>query len=97
MMAAARSAIASRNTSLGLQPVLRIENSDVKLLHRQVLEALRKYLVHIARPTHRRAFLSFLHRHAPTKLERGMNTNRTSRSYAADTRESSDRLRREQP
>src|SRR5258705_10439602 len=82
---------------VALQPVLRIENSDVKLLHRQVLEALRKYLVHIARPPHGRSFLPFFHRHAPTKLERGMNTNRTSLSHAANARKSCDGLRREQP
>jgi hypothetical protein len=80
---------------VALQPVLRIENSDVKLLHRQVLETLRKNLVHIARPAHRRSFLPFFHRHAPTELERGMDTNSTSRSHAAHAGKRSDRLRSE--
>jgi hypothetical protein len=82
---------------VALEPVLRIEDGDVKLLHRKILQTLRKDLEHIARPAHGCSFLSLLNRHAPAQLERGMDTNRTSRSYTAHTGESGHRLSGEQP
>jgi hypothetical protein len=87
---------AARYRDVALEPVLRIENGDVELFHREILQTLRKDLVHIAWPAHGRSFLSFLHRHAPPQFERGMDTNRTSRSYAPHTRKSGDRLGRQQ-
>jgi hypothetical protein len=81
---------------VALEPVLRIEHGDVELFNRKILQALRKDLIHVARPAHGRSFLPLLRRHASTQLERGMDTNRTSRSYTTYARKSGDWLRREQ-
>ena len=113
MIAAALSAIASRkhlsrmhergieqaasHRDVALEPMLRIEDGDVKLLHRKILQPLREDLVHVARPSDRRAFLARLGRHSPAQLERGVDTNRTSRSNSPHARERCDRLRRQQP
>jgi hypothetical protein len=83
---------AARYRNVALESVLRIEDGDMELFHREILQTLRKDLVHIARPAHGRSFLSFLHGHAPPQLERGMDTNRTSRSYATNTGQSGDGL-----
>jgi hypothetical protein len=87
----------ARYGDVAFQPVLRVEDRDVKLLHRKILEPLGKDLVDIPRPAHGRSFLPLFSGHAPSQLERGMDTNSTSRSYAADTGEGRDRLRRKQP
>jgi hypothetical protein len=85
---------AARYRDVALEPVLRIEDDDVELFNREILQTLRKNLVHIAWPAHGRSFLSFFRRHAPSQFQRGVNTNSTSRSYAVHARQSSDRLRR---
>ena len=74
----------ARYSYVALETVLRIEHGDVKLLNRKVFEPLREDLKDIPRPAHRRSFLSLLRRHASPQLERGVDTNRTSRSYPAD-------------
>jgi hypothetical protein len=87
---------ATSDGDVALEPVLRIEDGDVEFFDWKILETLRKDLVHIARPAHRRSLLPFLHRHAPAQLERGMDTNSTSRSYPAYTGKSGHRLGSEQ-
>jgi len=87
---------AARYCDVALKPMLRVEDRDVKLLDRKILEPLREDLVDVARPAHGCSFLPFLCRHAPSQLERGMDTNRTSRSYTTYTREGRDGLGREQ-
>jgi len=82
---------------VALEPVLRVEYRDVELLDRKILQTLREDLVNVARPAHRHSFLPFLRRHAASQLERGMDANRTSRSYTPYARKSGDRLRRQQP
>jgi hypothetical protein len=68
----------------------------VEFLDRKILEPLREDLVHIPWPAHGRPFLPFFRGHASSQLQGGMDTNRTSRSYAADARQRGHRLRREQ-
>jgi len=85
----------ARYRDVALEPVLRIEHRDVKLFHRQVFEALREYLEHVTRPTHRCSFLSFFRSHASPQLESRMDTNSTSRSYASQAGQGRDGLGRE--
>ena len=47
-------------------------------------------------PADRRALLPFFRRHPSAQLEGGVDTNRTSRSYAAHARETRHRLRGEE-
>jgi hypothetical protein len=80
---------------VALEPVLRIEHRDVELLDREILQTLREDLIDIAGPAHGRSFLPFLRRHSPSQLERGVDANRTSRSYTPDAGKGCYRLRRQ--
>jgi len=82
---------------VALEPVLRVEHRDMELLDRQIFQSLREDLIHIAGPANGRSLLSFLCRHSPSQLERGVDANRTSRSYPPDAGESRHGLRRQQP
>jgi hypothetical protein len=87
---------AAGDGDVAFQTVLRVEDCDVEFLDRKILEPLREDLVDIPRPTYRRTFLPLFRRHPPAKLERGVDTNRTSRSYPTHTGQSSYRLRRQE-
>src|SRR3954465_2486888 len=78
---------APRYSDVALQPVLRVQNRDVELLDRKILESLREDLVHVARPPHRSTLLPLLGRHSSAELPGCMDTNSTSRSYASDARQ----------
>jgi hypothetical protein len=82
----------ARYRDVPFQPVLRVENSDVKLFDRQIFQSLGEYLEHVARPSDGRSFLAFLRSHAPSQLESGVNTNSTSRSHSANAGEGRDWL-----
>jgi hypothetical protein len=88
---------AASHSDIAFEPVLRVEDRDVKLLDREILESLGEDLVDIARPADGRSFLPLFRGHAPPQLESGVDTNSTSRSHAAYTREGRHRLRGEQP
>jgi hypothetical protein len=77
--------------------MLGVQNGDVKLFDGQILQSLREYLVDIARPAHGRTFLPFFRRHPAPELQRGMDTNRTSRSHAPYARQRRHWLGRQQP
>src|SRR5207247_1072188 len=83
--------------NVALESVLRIEHGNVKLLDREILQTLRKDLVDVAGPAHRRALLPFFGSHPPTQFQRRVDTHGTSRSDTPYARESGHRLRREQP
>jgi len=87
----------ARYRDVPFQPVLRVENGDVKLFDRQIFKSLGEYLEHVARPSDGRSFLAFLRSHAPSQLESGVDTNSTSRSYAAHAGERGNGLRRQKP
>jgi hypothetical protein len=82
---------------VALEPVLRIENGDVKLLDWKILELLPEDLVHIARPADGNAVLAFLRRHSPAELERGVDRDGTCGSYTCESGKSRDRLSRQPP
>jgi hypothetical protein len=82
---------------VALEPVLRVEHCDVELLDREILKSLRKDLIDIPGPPDGRSLLPFLRRHSSSQLERGVDANRTSRSYSPDARESRHGLRCQQP
>jgi hypothetical protein len=70
--AAARSAMderrvekATRNHDVALEPVLRIEYQDVKLLDWKIFHARRKVLNDVPRRLERKAVLASLARHSP--------------------------------
>jgi hypothetical protein len=77
--------------------MLGVEDRDVELFDRKILQALGKNLEDVARPAHGRPFLPLLRRHAPSQLEGCMDTNRTSRSHASHAGKGCYRLRRQQP
>jgi len=81
---------------VALEPVLRVEHRNMELLDRQIFQSLREDLIDIAWPANGRSLLPFLCRHSPSQLERGVDANRTSRSYSSDSGESGDGLRRQQ-
>jgi len=82
---------------VALEPVLRVEHRDMELLDGQIFQSLREDLINIAGPANGRSLLSFLCRHSPSQLERGVDANRTSRSYPPYAGESRHGLRRQQP
>jgi hypothetical protein len=88
---------AARYRDVALEPVLRIEHRDMELLDRQIFQSLREDLIDIAGPANGRSLLPFLCRHSPSQFERGVDANRTSRSYPPDAGEGRHRLRRQQP
>jgi hypothetical protein len=81
---------------VALEPVLGVEDGYVKLFDRKILQTLSKDLEDIARPAHRRSFLSLFGRHAPPQLQGRMDANRTSCSYTPDAGKGRHRLRRQQ-
>jgi hypothetical protein len=85
------------HSNVALESMLRVEDRDVKFLDRKILEPLGEDLVDIARPAHGRSFLPLFSGHAPSQLEGGVDTNRTSRSHAADAGKGRHRLRGKQP
>jgi hypothetical protein len=87
---------AARYGDVALESVLRIEHGDVELLDRQIFQALREDFVDIAWPSDGCAFLPLFRRHAPSQLERGVDTNSTSRTDPAHAGKGRDRLAREQ-
>jgi hypothetical protein len=87
----------SRYGDVPLEPVLRVEDGNVKFLDRQILEALPENLVHISRTSNRNAFIALLGRHAPAELECGMNGDSAGCTDARQTRQCGDRLGRQSP
>jgi len=76
-----------------LQPMLGIEDSDVKFFHWKILQSLSEDFVHIARASDGNAFVTFLSRHATAELECSVHRNRSRIANSAEARERGDRLR----
>jgi len=76
-----------------LQPMLGIEDSDVKFFHWKILQSLSEDFVHIARASDGNAFVTFLSRHATAELECSVHRNRSRIANSAETCKRRDRLR----
>lgn len=57
--------------------MLRVQNSDMEFLDRQILKPRPEYLVDIARTAHWNSILTIFGGHSPAKLESCMNGNGT--------------------
>jgi hypothetical protein len=88
---------AARHRDVALQPVLRVEHRDVKLLDRQVLEPRREQIEDVSRRADRRALLPRLRRQAPPQLEGRVYGDRTGCSNPGQRSQRRHRLRGEPP
>jgi hypothetical protein len=78
---------------VALEPVLRVEHSNVKFFDWKILKPLTENLVYISRTTDGHTFIALLRRHPPAELERGMNGDGARSADASQTRQRSDGLR----
>jgi len=83
----------TRYCNVPLQPMLGIQNSDVKFFDWKILESLSEDFVHIPRAADRNSFVTFLCSHATAELERGVHRNCSRIADSVETRERSNRLR----
>ena len=87
----------SRYGDVPLQPMLGVEDGDVKLFDWKILQSLSEYLMHITRTAYGHTFISLFGSHSAAELECGVHRNRSRIANSAETRECRHRLGREPP
>jgi hypothetical protein len=77
--------------------MLRVENRNMKLFDRKILEPLPEDLMHIPRPPDRNSILTLFSRHSAAELKRRMNRDCSRVSYTFQCCKSRHRLRGQSP
>ena len=72
--------------------MLGIQDRNVKLFDRKILQLVAEYLMHITRAANGDAVLAILNGHPATQLERRMNLNRSRIANPGQRRQRGDRL-----
>jgi hypothetical protein len=88
---------ASRYGNVALEPVLRVENGDMKLFYGQILKPVTEDLVNVSRTANGHAILAVLGCHPAPELEGGMNCDGSRVANSGERGESGNRLRRQSP